>query len=142
MLLIVVSSLGIAFAETTSVGGHSFTMPDGFKEYNSSSDTITLVPVDDDTQVIIMKITDDVNNLDDARKYLEDKGYIFKGEDTYNVGDTEVEQQNYEKDEYLILCYVISAGNDKCLITYTMPKDTTPPEGSDNPVSTIVSSIK
>lgn len=141
ILLVVVSSMGIVFAESASVGGHSFTIPDGFKEYNSSSDTITLAPNSGEDEAIVMMITENVKSMDDAKKYLEDKGYVFQGQDTYKVGDTEVDQQNYIKGDYLVLCYVISAGDDYCIITYTMSKDVTPPEGAANPVSTIINTI-
>lgn len=139
VLLIVVSSIGIACAEEASVGDHKFTIPDGYSILNTTDDTVVLTQ--DDDHVIVVIVPEAVKNSDDAKSYLEAKGYTFLGEETYDADGKIVQQQNYEKDGFTVMSYVIPAGEDQCIVTFTIPASETAPEGADNPITTILNSI-
>ncbi len=138
-IVLVVLGMGIVVAEDISIGDHEFTIPDGFQLVNST-DKMVLLSQDDDHAIGVM-IPEEVKNSEDAKTYLENQGYTFIGEETYNADGKEVQQQNYETDGYTVMAYVIPAGADQCVVTYTIPSDETAPEGADNPVTTILNSI-
>ena len=139
LLLIVVSCVGIACAEEVSVADHKFTIPDGYKVLNTTDDSVVLTQ--DDNHVIVVMVPEVVKNANEAKSYLEDKGYKFIGEDSYNADGKEVQQQNYEKEGFTVMSYIIPAGDDQCIVTFTIPADETAPEGADNPVTTVLDSI-
>ena len=139
ILLIVASSIGIACAEEVSVADHKFTIPDGYEVLNSTDDSVILTQ--DDDHVIVVIVPEEVNNADDAKSYLEDQGYKFIGEEKYDADGKIVQQQNYEKDGFTVMSYIIPAGEDQCVVTFTIPADETAPEGADNPVTTVLNSI-
>ena len=139
LLLIVVSCVGIACAEEVSVADHKFTIPDGYKVLNTTDDSVVLTQ--DDNHVIVVIVPEAVKNADDAKSYLEDQGYKFLGEETYDADGKIVQQQNFEKDGFTVMSYVIPAGADQCIVTFTIPADETAPEGADNPVTTVLDSI-
>lgn len=139
LLLIVASSIGIACAEEVSVGDHKFTIPDGYSVLNTTDDSVILTQ--DNDHVIVVIVPEAVKNADDAKSYLEGQGYNFKGEETYDADGKIVQQQNYEKDGYTVMSYVIPAGADQCIVTFTIPADESAPEGADNPVTTVLNSI-
>lgn len=138
-IVLVVLGMGIVVAEDISVGDHEFTIPDGFEVVNST-DEMVLLSQDDDHAIAVM-IPEEVSDSEDSKEYLENQGYTFIGEETYMADGKEVEQQNYESDGYTIMAYVIPAGADQCIVTYTISSDETAPEGADNPVTTILNSI-
>lgn len=139
LLLIVASSIGIACAEEVTVANHEFTIPDGYSILNSTDDSVILTQ--DNDHVIVVIVPEAVKNADDAKSYLEDQGYKFIGEETYDADGKIVQQHNYEKDGYTVMSYVIPAGSDQCIVTFTIPADETAPENADNPVTTILNSI-
>ena len=139
LLLIVASSIGIACAEEVSVAGHEFTIPDGYKVLNTTDDSVILTQ--DNDHVIVVIVSEAVKNADDAKSYLEDQGYKFLGEETYDADGKIVQQQNFEKDGFTVMSYVIPAGADQCIVTFTIPAGETAPEGADNPVTTVLNSI-
>ncbi len=139
LLLIVASSIGIACAEEASVADHKFTIPDGYKVLNTTDDTVILTQ--DDDHVIVVIVPEAVKNADDAKSYLEGQGYKFLAEETYDADGKIVQQQNYEKDGFTVMSYIIPAGADQCIVTYTIPAGETAPEGADNPVTTVLNSI-
>ena len=139
LLLILASIIGIACAEEASVANHKFTIPEGYKVLNTTDDTIILTQ--DDDHVIVVIVPEEVKNVNDAKSYLEAQGYKFIGGETYNADGKEVQQHNYEKDGYTVMSYIIPAGEDHCIVTYTIPADETAPEGADNPVTTVLNSI-
>lgn len=138
-IMLVVLGMGIVVAEDVSIGDHEFTLPDGFKVLNSTDNMVVLTQ--DDDHAIAVMVPDSVKNSEDAKNYLEQQGYKFIAEETYSADGKEVQQQNYETDGYTVMAYVIPAGADQCVITYTIPSDETAPEGADNPVTTILNSI-
>ncbi|WP_407410443.1 hypothetical protein [Methanobrevibacter sp.] len=140
LVVIAVSGIGIAAAAEANVGDHTFTIPDGFKLINSTGDTAILQQGDE--QAIVVMMSDEVNSVDDAKKNLEAKGYEFIGSEKYNADGKDVEQQNYGTDKWSIMAYVFDVGSEKCIVTYTIPANETPAEGSDNPVTTILNSIE
>lgn len=138
-LMLALLAMGIVVAEEVSLGDHSFEIPKGFEVLNSTDEMIVLTQ--DDDHVIVVMIPDAVKNSDDAKTYLEKQGYKFIAEETYTADGKEVAQQNYEKDGYKVMSYILPAGSDQCVVTYTIPTDEEPPEGADNPVTTILNSI-
>lgn len=139
-IMLVVLGMGIVVAEDVSIGDHGFTVPDGFKVLNSTDNMV--VVTQDDQHAIAVMFPDTVKNTDDAKHFLELQGYKFIGEENYTADGKEVLQQNYESNGYNVLAYIIPAGDDQCVVTYTLPSDETAPEGADNPVTTILDSIK
>jgi hypothetical protein len=139
LLLIVASSIGIACAEEASVADHKFTIPDGYKILNTTDDTVILTQ--DDDHVIIVIVPEEVKSDADAKTYLENQGYKFLGDETYDADGKIVQQHNYEKDGYSVMTYIIPAGSDQCIVTFTIPAGETAPEGADNPVTTVLNSI-
>lgn len=140
LVLIVVSGIGVAVAAEANVGDHTFTIPDGFKLMNSTDDTAILQQGDE--QAIVVMMSDKVKSVDDSKKNLESQGYEFLGSQKYNADGKDVEQQNYGTDKWTIMAYVFDVGSEKCIVTYTIPANETPAEGSDNPVTTILNSIE
>lgn len=140
LVVLVVSCVGAAVAAEASVADHTFTIPDGFHILNSTDDSTILEQ--DDNHAIVVMVSDEVGTVEDARQSLESKGYKFLGSDTYNADGKDVQQQNYGTDTLTIMAYVFDAGSDKCIVTYTIPSSETPPEGADNPVTTILNSIE
>lgn len=140
LVLIVVSGIGVAVAAEANVGDHTFTIPDGFKLMNSTDDTAILQQGDE--QAIVVMMSDNVKSVDDSKKNLESQGYEFLGSQKYNADGKDVEQQNYGTDKWTIMAYVFDVGSEKCIVTYTIPANETPAEGSDNPVTTILNSIE
>lgn len=140
LVLIVVSGIGVAVAAEASVGDHTFTIPDGYKLLNSTDDTAILQ--EGNTHAIVVMMSDEVKSIDDSRKNLESKGYEFLGSQKYNADGKDVEQQNYGTDELTVMAYVFDVGSEKCIVTYTIPANETPEEGSDNPVTTILNTIE
>ncbi|MBQ2831671.1 hypothetical protein [Methanobrevibacter sp.] len=138
--LVFIASVGIVVAQDTTIDDYTFTIPDGYEVKEVNGSMITLM--EGDEHAIVVMITDDVKDSEDAKENLESQGYKFIGEDTYSVGSKEVRQQNYEKNDYTVMTYVFSVGDDQCIITFTIPSSETAPEGADNPVSTIINSIK
>lgn len=138
-IMLVVLGMGIVVAEDISLGELEFTIPDGFEVKDSTDEMITLIQ--DNDHAIAVMIPKSVSNSEDAKTYLVDQGYEFIGEETYTTDGKEVQQQNYKKDGYTVMAYILPAGADQCVVTYTIPEDQTPPEGSDNPVTTILNSI-
>lgn len=138
--VVFIASVGIAVAEDATIGGHSFTVPDGFKVLNTTDEMVVLSS--DNNHAISVIVQDSVKNTDDAKTYLEGQGYKFIGEDTYNADGKDVQQQNYEKDGFTVLSYIFPADDDYCIVAYTVPDGDTIPEGADNPVTTILNSIK
>ncbi len=138
-IVLVVLGMGIVVAEDISVGDHEFTIPDGFEEVQST-DEMVLLSQDDDHAISVM-VPEAVQSSEDAKTYLEDQGYSFIGEETYDADGKIVQQQNYEKDGFTVMAYVLPAGADQCIVVYTIPSDETAPEGADNPVTTILNSI-
>ncbi len=138
-IMLVVLGMGIVVAEDISLGDHEFTIPDGFQEVQST-DEMVMLSQDDDHAIAVM-IPEAVKNSDDAKTYLENQGYSFIAEETYDADGKIVQQQNYEKDGYTVMAYVLPAGADQCIVVYTIPADETAPEGADNPVTTILNSI-
>lgn len=140
LVLIVVSGIGVAVAAEANVGDHTFTIPDGFKLMNSTADSAILQQGDE--QAIVVMMSDTVKSVDDSKKNLESQGYEFLGSQKYNADGKDVEQQNYGTDKWSIMAYVFDVGSEKCIVTYTIPANETPAEGSDNPVTTILNSIE
>ncbi|MEE0936185.1 MAG: hypothetical protein U0L42_11025 [Methanobrevibacter sp.] len=140
LVLIVVSGIGVTVAAEANVGDHTFTIPDGFKLMNSTDDTAILQQGDE--QAIVVMMSDKVKSVDDSKKNLESQGYEFLGSQKYNADGKDVEQQNYGTDKWTIMAYVFDVGSEKCIVTYTIPANETPAEGSDNPVTTILNSIE
>lgn len=140
LVLIVVSGIGIAVAGDASIGDHTFTIPDGFKVLEST-DEMTILQEGDDHAIVVM-VSDNVNSVEDSRKNLESKGYNFLGSEKYNADGKDVEQQNYGTDDLTVMAYVFDVGDEKCIVTYTIPSSETPPEGTDNPVTTILNTIE
>ena len=138
-IVLVVLGMGIVVAEDISIGDHEFTIPDGFQVVNSTDNAVFLSQ--DDDHAIGVMIPEAVKNSEDAKTYLESQGYTFIGEETYTADGKEVQQQNYESEGYTVMAYVIPAGDDQCVVTYTIPSTETPPEGANNPVTTILDSI-
>lgn len=138
-IILVVLGMGLVVAEDISIGDHEFTIPDGFQVVNSTDEMVLLAQ--DDDHAIGVIIPEAVKNSDDAKAYLEDQGYTFIAEETYLADGKEVQQQNYESEGYTVMAYVLPAGADQCIVTYTIPSDETAPEGADNPVTTILNSI-
>lgn len=140
MAIFVVLAMGIVVAENVSIGDHDFTIPDGFTVLNSTDEMVLLTK--DNDHVIGVIIPEAVKNSEDAKAYLEAQGYKFLAEEKYTADGKEVQQQNFEKDGFTVMAYVIPAGSDQCIVTYTIPSTETPPEGADNPVTTILNSIR
>ena len=138
-LVLVVLGMGVVVSENVSLGSHEFTIPDGFKVLNST-DNMVILSQDNDHAIGVM-IPESVKNSEDAKKYLEKEGYKFIGEEKYTADGKEVLQQNYESDGYTVMAYVLPAGSDQCIVTYTIPSSETAPEGENNPVTTILNSI-
>lgn len=138
-IMLVVLGMGIVVAEDISLGDHEFTIPDGFQEVQST-DEMVMLSQDDDHAIAVM-IPKEVKNSDDAKTYLENQGYSFIAEETYDADGKIVQQQNYEKDGYTVMAYVLPAGADQAIVVYTIPSTETAPEGADNPVTTILNSI-
>jgi len=140
LVLLVVSCVGVAVAAEASIGDHTFTIPDGFKLTNSTDDA-TILEQDDNHAIVIM-MSDEVGSVEDAKQNLESKGYTFLGSQTYNADGKDIVQQNYGTSDLTIMAYVFDVGSEKCIVTYTIPSSETPPEGSDNPVTTILNTIE
>jgi len=140
LVLLVVSCVGVAVAAEASIEGHTFTVPDGFKVTNSTDDATILEQ--DDKHAIVVMMSDDVGSVEDAKQNLESKGYTFIGSQTYNTDGKDVVQQNYGTSDLTIMAYVFDVGSEKCIVTYTIPSSETPPEEGDNPVTTILNTIK
>ena len=140
LAVLVVSCVGVAVAAEASIGDYTFTIPDGFKLTNSTDDA-TILEHDDEHAIVVM-MSDEVGSVEDAKQNLESKGYTFIGSETYNADGKDVVQQNYGTSELTIMAYVFDVGSEKCIVTYTIPSSETPPEGSDNPVTTILNTIK
>lgn len=140
LVLLVVSCVGVAVAAEASIGDHTFTIPNGFKLTNSTDDA-TILEQDDNHAIVIM-MSDEVGSVEDAKQNLESKGYTFLGSQTYNADGKDIVQQNYGTSDLTIMAYVFDVGSEKCIVTYTIPSSETPPEGSDNPVTTILNTIE
>ena len=140
LVLLVVSCVGVAVAAEASIGDHTFTIPDGFKLTNSTDDA-TILEQDDNHAIVIM-MSDEVGSVEDAKQNLESKGYTFLGSQTYNADGKDIVQQNYGTSDLTIMAYVFDVGSEKCIVTYTIPSSETPPEEGDNPVTTILNTIK
>ena len=139
LVLLVVSCVGVAVAAEASIGDHTFTIPDGFKLTNSTDDA-TILEQDDNHAIVIM-MSDEVGSVEEAKQNLESKGYTFLGSQTYNADGKDIVQQNYGTSDLTIMAYVFDVGSEKCIVTYTIPSTETPPEGPDNPVTTILNTI-
>ena len=140
LVLLVVSCVGVAVAAEASIGDHTFTIPNGFKLTNSTDDA-TILEQDDNHAIVIM-MSDEVGSVEEAKQNLESKGYTFLGSQTYNADGKDIVQQNYGTSDLTIMAYVFDVGSEKCIVTYTIPSSETPPEGSDNPVTTILNTIE
>ena len=125
-LMLALLAMGVVVAEEVSLGDHAFEIPEGFEILNSTDEMVIMTQ--DDDHVIVVMIPEEVKNSDDAKAYLENQGYKFIAEETYTADGKEVAQQNYEKDGYKVMSYIIPAGADQCVITYTIPTDEEPPE--------------
>lgn len=140
LIVLVASSIGIAVAAEGTAGSHTFTVPDGF-EVTNTTDEMTVLEKDNEHAIVVM-LSNEIASSEDAKKTLESKGYTFINEGTYNADGKDVQQQNFEKDGLTVLAYVFDVGSEKCIVTYTIPSSETPPEGSDNPVTTILNTIE
>ncbi|WP_407378775.1 hypothetical protein [Methanobrevibacter sp.] len=138
-MIILICAVSAVAAGDATIDGHKFTIPDGYSLYNSSDDTVSLEK--DDYHAITI-ILGDAENLDNAKDNLANMGYDYSGSNSYKYGDFDVVQQNYEYDDIVIYAYVCMSDEIDLIITLTAPKSEPALEGTDNPVTTILDSIK
>lgn len=142
MLLILVGSITAIAADEASIGGYTFTLPDGYTITNQTEDLISLSQ--DDDHAIIISDPDVVKSSEEFKADLEAQGYEFGDEANYTSGNFDIEQYNYKSDPYkgfLYICHDNTDDNEVFLITLVIPGDEDAPSEDDNPVSTILSSF-
>jgi hypothetical protein len=148
--LVFIASVGMVAAEDVSLGGHTFTVPEGFEIVDNDGEVISMMNMTmlnetediDHIQLIDVMFTKDVKNSKEARSYYEHQGLKFIGEKKYALNGKDVLKQTYEMSGFTFVLYITSAGNDKCAVSCFVPLNQTHSEGLDNSVNAILKSVK
>ena len=143
MLLILACSItAIAAADDyASLGDYTFDIPSGYEVLSDTNNMITMQA--DQDHAIVMTLPDSVKEPDEFKAQLEKQGYKFGDEDNYTVGNFDLNQYNYDYQDYQGFLYICDDGNDSpILITLVIPADEDVPSEDDNPVTQIISSLE
>ena len=143
MLLIMIGSITAIAADDDygSLGDYTFDLPDGYEIVNKTDNMLSMQ--EDVNHAIVMSLPDDVKDPEDFKADLEAKGYEFGDEDSYKVGNFDINQYNYNYGQYQGFLYICDDGNNSpILITLVIPADEDAPDSQDNPVTTIINSLE
>lgn len=140
-LLIMLSliSTSAIYAEDATVSDSTFTIPEGFT-VNETQDKMVVLTNDENTAIVVLQ--GEESDTDQAKATLEEKGYTFVGEETYDASGVSITQQNYNKDGINSCLYVFTKNDKHYAITLNLPENQEIPENENNPVTGIVSSIE
>ena len=143
MLLILACSVVAISADEDygSIGDYTFDIPDGYQIVNKTDNMLSMQ--EDVNHAIVMSLPDTVKSSDEFKASLEKQGYEFGDEDSYTVGNFDINQYNYNYEKYQGFLYICDDGNDSpILITLVMPADEDAPSSDDNPVTQIIKSLE
>ena len=143
MLLILACSVVAISADEDygSIGDYTFDIPDGYQIVNKTDNMLSMQ--EDVNHAIVMSLPDTVKSSDEFKASLEKQGYEFGDEDSYTVGNFDINQYNYNYEKYQGFLYICDDGNDSpILITLVMPADEDAPSSDDNPVTQIINSLE
>lgn len=104
IVLIFVSSIGMAVAEDASVGGYTFTVPEGYKVLNTTEDSVVMQMDDNNAIVFSTTVGDDLeaakeNFISQGKELLEENVQDFDGLEVnlqaFSVPGTDINSYNY-----------------------------------------------
>ena len=104
ILLIFVSSIGMAAAEEASVAGYTFTVPEGYTIHETTDDSVVMQMDDNNAIVFSTTVGDDLeaakqNFIDQGKELLEENVQDFNGLEVnlqaFSVPGTELNSYNY-----------------------------------------------
>ena len=137
LLLLAVVSSTVIYAETVNVGDSSFTLPEGFTVNETDNHQVVL---ENGSSVIVVYQGDNVNAEDAKQKRIKD-GYTLTGEKTYDAGNIEINQQNYNKYSVNAYVYTFTKKDKNYVIVLTLSEGDIIPEKENNPINEIVHSL-
>ena len=134
-LFLIATCMTVVVAEETDV----FTVPDGFKVNDSFNKTTVIT---NGSATIIITETD--GDISAATKEVTDKGFTLTNETTYKFEDKDfdIHQQNYNKDKSNAYTYDFKKDNKNYVITFYPPEGQTGPSDENNPVTTMIQTLK
>ena len=134
-LFLIATCMTVVVAEETS----TFTVPDGFKVNDSFNKTTVIT---NGSATIIITETD--GDISAATKEVTDKGFTLTNETTYKFDDKtlDIHQQNYNKDNSHAYIYDFKKDNKNYVITFYPPEGQTGPSDENNPVTTMIQTLK
>ena len=104
LALILVSSIGIAVAEDVSVGGYTFTVPDGYNLVNTTDDLASMQLDEKNAISFATGVSDDIeaakqNFLSQGKELIEEETLDFDGTEVnlqaFSTPGTDIKAYNY-----------------------------------------------
>ena len=143
ILLIFVSSIGMAAAEEASVAGYTFTVPEGYTIHETTDDSVVMQMDDNNAIVFSTTVGDDLeaakqNFIDQGKELLEENVQDFNGLEVnlqaFSVPGTELNSYNY----------VVLSDDGNFLVTISSddPNFDTDLKAEGNPAAEIFNSLK
>ena len=142
LALILVSSIGIAVAEDVSVGGYTFTVPDGYNLVNTTDDLASMQLDEKNAISFATGVSDDI---DAAKQNFLSQGKELIEEETLDFDGTEVNLQAFSTPGTDIKAYnyIVISDNGNFVITVATDNQDfdSSLESDDNPAKAILESL-
>ena len=142
LVLVMVSSMGMAFAEDVSVGGYTFTVPDGYTIANSTDDLVAMQLDENNAISFATGVSDDIeaakqNFLSQGKELIEEETLDFDGTEVnlqaFSTPGTDIKAYNY----------IVISDNGNFVITVATDNQDfdSSLESDDNPAKAILESL-
>ncbi|WP_458455492.1 hypothetical protein [Methanobrevibacter sp.] len=139
--LIFLLGVSIVCAEEFDLSGFSFEVPKGYS-INFTSDNSTTLVQNNSSNYTVFIYTNDID-YESAKISRQSAGFNFISEDNYTTeNNITINQQNYVKNESYFSFYSFKINETSFLMGYVFPVDDNNTENENNPVESIIKSIK
>ena len=143
IILIFVSSIGMAAAEDASVAGYKFTVPEGYKVIDTTDDSVVMQMDDNNAIVFSTNVGDD---LDAAKQTFIDQGKKLIEENVQDLDGMEVTLQAFSVPGTDINSYnyIVLSDDGNVLVTISSddPNFDTDLKSEGNPAAAIFNSLE
>lgn len=142
LVLVMVSSMGMAFAEDVSVGGYTFTVPDGYTIANSTDDLVAMQLDENNAISFATGVSDDIES---AKENFLSQGKELIEEDTLDYNDMEINLQAFSTpgSEINSYNYIVLSEDGNFVITVATDNQDfdSSLESEDNPAKAIFDTL-
>ena len=141
IILIFVSSIGMAVAEDASIAGYSFTVPEYYTILNATDDLIVMQMDDYNVINFATGVQDDIEI---SKQTNIDNGWELINEDTIDYNDISINLQSFVKDGLYSYNYIVLSeqGNFVVTVVTNNADFDADLESEDNPAKIIFDSLE